>query len=348
MSSLPRPFGRRRNSTYPWVGWWARCKGWTTGPRRTSLTEGSGPTPDDGSEWEVLLRIMVKSKTAQLIAALSFLTPAGARAAGLNALPNLALYERYVAIDGSCSWPRLTLLPGGEISALIWPHPNHGLVAGAAECWNSTDGGRTWHRIGVPVPNASADNRMNVAAGLASDGAYTALVAGWTHCPPGRWSATTDEERKHRSQFHRPPSTTSRAIPAVSRDGGRTWSQYGEVADLPQSSRHLTPYGPIRPLSGARMGVMLYGETAYFFASADQGRTWGKLGQLGSAGDYNETSWIILANRDFYAAARSSDDHGLDGFGPPTGAPPGSRSGRSPCRCNTPGIWCGFKMAGSC
>jgi hypothetical protein len=59
---------------------------------------------------------------------------------------------------------------------------------------------------------------------------------------------------------------------------------------------------------------MLYGETAYFFASADQGRTWGKLGQLGSAGDYNETSWIILANRDFYAAARSSDDHGLDGF----------------------------------
>jgi photosystem II stability/assembly factor-like uncharacterized protein len=248
------------------------------------------------------------------MAALAALMPAASGAAGLNALPNLALYERYVAIDGTCSWPRLTLLPGGEISAVIWPHPNHGLVAGAAECWNSSDGGRTWSRAGVPVPNAPGTSRMNVAAGLAPDGTYVAVVAGWNHAAPDAWSVTTDEERKHRSQFHRPPSVTVRAIAAASRDGGRTWSRYGDVPDLPGSLHHLAPYGPIRPLEDGRAGAMLYGDASYFFTSSDQGRTWQKRGQVGPPGGYNETAWIILANHDLYAAARSGDEHGLDGF----------------------------------
>jgi hypothetical protein len=66
-----------------------------------------------------------------------------------SALPRFPLYERYVAIDGSCGWPLLILLPNGSIACYIWPDSSHGYSEGAVECWLSHDQGLTWRRGGV-------------------------------------------------------------------------------------------------------------------------------------------------------------------------------------------------------
>mgnify|MGYP001613279840 FL=1 len=91
-------------------------------------------------------------------------------APGETDFPRLAFYERFVAIDNACGWPQLNVLPDGTLACLIWPHPVHGTTEGALECWISTDGGKFWKKVGVPVPNAPTTNRMVMAGGLAADG----------------------------------------------------------------------------------------------------------------------------------------------------------------------------------
>ena len=63
------------------------------------------------------------------------------------------ILERYVAIDNKCAWPNLTLMPDGSIVASVFGEPCHLLWEGAAECWRSPDGGRSWSFLSVPVPN---------------------------------------------------------------------------------------------------------------------------------------------------------------------------------------------------
>lgn len=229
-----------------------------------------------------------------------------------SALPALPLYERYIAIDAACAWPRLTVLPHGEISAVIWPHPNHGFVQGAAECWNSTDQGRTWQRAGVPVPNTPGTNRMNAAAGLIADGTFVVLLAGWPrpYLPP--WKGTLDDEAKLGDEFK--TTHTLPPVPAVSHDNGRTWEQFAAL-DLPrQSTGHsLTPFGSIAPLQGDEVGVMLYGDKVWFYVSADRGRTWRVRGLVAESA-HNETTWIRLVNGDLFAASRGADNSCLDAY----------------------------------
>jgi len=236
-------------------------------------------------------------------------------AAAPAALPPLPLYERYIAIDSACAWPRLTVLPNGEISALIWPYPNHGFVQGASECWNSADGGRTWQRTGVPVANDAGYNRMNCAAGLAADGTYVALVAGWPRpfLPP--WKGTLqDEATLGQTPFFK-TARTLQPMPAVSHDGGRTWERFAALTEPLQSSGNaLTPHGRIAPLPGGELGVMLYGDEVWFYTSANQGRTWKPRGQVTTDGAHNETTWIELANGDLFAAVRGSVNSCVDAY----------------------------------
>lgn len=244
-----------------------------------------------------------------------FASVAGAAAlpAAPSALPPLPQYERYIAIDAACAWPRLTVLPSGELSALVWPHPNHGFVQGALECWNSADQGRTWQRAGVPVTNAPGTNRMNCAAGMLADGTYVALVAGWPRpfLPP--WQGTLADEQKLPEVLQ--GLHTLPPIPAVSRDGGRTWEQY-PAPDLPrQASGHaLTPFGRIAPVHGGELGVALYGDEVGFYVSADRGRTWQRRGRITGDRVHNETTWIELANGDLLAAARGAENSCLDAY----------------------------------
>jgi len=232
-----------------------------------------------------------------------------------SALPSLPLYERYIAVDGACAWPRLTLLPSGEISALIWPHPNHGFVQGAAECWNSADGGRTWQRTGVPVLNEPGFNRMNSAAGAADDGTYVVLLSGWPrpYLPP--WTGSLDDEAKLGQTQPFKDARTLPAVPAVSHDGGRTWERFPALTEpLEPSGNALVPFGRIASLPGGELGVMLYYSDAWFFTSADHGRTWRRRGPVTTDHAHNETTWIRLENGDLFAASRGAENSCLDSY----------------------------------
>lgn len=230
-----------------------------------------------------------------------------------NALPTLEVYERYIGIDQACAWPRLTALPGGEISALIWPYPNHGFVQGAAECWNSADDGRTWQKAGAPARNAAGTNRMNAAAGAMKDGTYVALLSGWPrpYLPP--WKGTKADEAKLGEVFK--DLRTLQPIPAISKDGGRTWEQLPEL-DLPRwmNGNALVPFGRIAELPHGEIGAMLYGDDVWFYVSADRGRTWQRRGQVTADRAHNETTWIELENGDLLAASRGATNTCLDAF----------------------------------
>jgi photosystem II stability/assembly factor-like uncharacterized protein len=234
-------------------------------------------------------------------------------AASPSALGSLPVYERYVAIDGACAWPRLTLLPTGEISALIWPYPNHGFVQGAAEVWNSADAGRTWQRVGVPVPNDPGFNRMNSAAGLADDGTYVVLMSGWPrpYLPP--WTGTLDDESKLGEKFK--DARVLQSVPAVSHDGGHTWVRYPALTEpLEPSGNALVPHGRIGSLPGGELGVMMYYSDAWFFTSADHGKTWRRRAPVTTDHAHNETTWIRLENGDLFAASRGEKNSCLDGY----------------------------------
>jgi len=235
---------------------------------------------------------------------------------GENKFPKLAFYERFVAIDNASGWPRLTLLPDGTITCLIWPHPVHGYTEGAVECWTSKDGGKFWSKAGVPVPDRPGTNRMNAAGGLTSDGRLIALVGGWNkRLHPAGWQPDPSAPPPQQGYFDKAGARSINPVPAISADGGRTWEQFPEIAALPPGQTSLIPFGAIAPLQDGALGVMMYQRLedatdvhdlrrAYFFTSADNGVTWTKRSQLPTGTNPSETTWIRLNNGDLYAAVR--------------------------------------------
>jgi hypothetical protein len=228
----------------------------------------------------------------------------------------LPFYERYVAIDGACAWPQLNLLPNGQIAAILWPESNHALAEGAAECWVSQDAGISWQRAGIPVPNGPGTNRMNHASGVAPDGSLIAIVGGWDRVrakvpfgtpippmPPGPLRGKGMDP-----------------VPAISRDGGRTWKQHPPVPPLPDSDGRVVAWGRIHALPDGKLGAMFYRAAVYFFTSSDGGASWQKRGQLipahkeELARTHNETDWIRLDNGDLFAAARTYGDRILEAY----------------------------------
>jgi hypothetical protein len=221
-----------------------------------------------------------------------------------SALPRFPLYERYVAIDGSCGWPLLILLPNGSIACYIWPDSSHGYSEGAVECWLSHDQGLTWRRGGVPVPNEPTTNRMNHAGGVAADGSLVALVSGWENRKPKGWMPPADD--KSRPLKHFAGSRTRKPVPAISRDNGLTWTQYPEITDPEDTDRRPAAYGRVGQLPNGELGVMLYSAVVDFYTSADGGATWKKRGRVSNTGR-GETTWIRLANGDLFAASRTTE-----------------------------------------
>lgn len=226
--------------------------------------------------------------------------------------------ERYIAIDNACAWPNLTVLPDGDIAALIWPEPTHGKSEGAVECWGSSDGGRSWALRGVPVPYEPGNNRMNHSAGLASDGALVAIVSGWDKRSPrgtdGEWVKIANT----------PPP-----VPARSVDGGLTWT--AGVSPLPSTNElahyangkldkegrshpMMIPFGDILPLSDGTLGSIIYGHRAEFYVSDDDGINWTFRGTVGQEGETNETTWLPLPDGRLLAAARTCDNGHLQQY----------------------------------
>jgi len=236
---------------------------------------------------------------------LSLVSPAAVAlgAPGENKFPKLALYERFIAIDDTCGWPLITLMPDGTLNCLIWPHPVHGYTEGAAELWVSTDGGKFWKKAGVPVPNLPAQNRMNVAGGLAADGSYVALISGWDKRLPAGWRPDPGDPKRSGSYFV--GANTLNPVPTISSDGGRTWTQYPAVDAKQPSGQGIIPFGRIATLDDRTLGVMMYRDEAAFFVSTDGGATWQKRGQLAGGRTFNETAWLRIDNGDLFAASRS-------------------------------------------
>ena len=215
------------------------------------------------------------------------------------------ILERYVAIDNKCAWPNLTLMPDGSIIASIFGEPCHLVWEGAAECWRSQDGGRSWSFMSVPVPNDNGTNRGNLAVGLTTGGALVVVCSGRGNVYPKGVRPSNPE--------------TSRDCPVLapiisrSEDGGTTWAHESEVF-APQTS-NVKPFGDIVRLPGSRLAVSCYsatdefavdesGDSAWIYFSDDDGRTWGDARLI--ADGYNETDLLVLGESKLLAASRTN------------------------------------------
>lgn len=215
--------------------------------------------------------------------------------------------EHYIAIDNVCAWPNLTLMPNGDIAALIFNQPTHGRWEGDVECWASADGGRLWRYRGTPAPHEPGTTRLNVAAGLAHNGDLIAIISGQTP----------------KAALGQPLLTGPvRVLPpwiCRSGDGGRTWER-AETFTIPTTVDGVTPFGDIVRSSDGTLGVSSYSfimgrrdSSAYFSRSHDDGYTWQAPVTIG-ADDYNETDLLYLDDGRWLAAARTFRDAHLDLF----------------------------------
>lgn len=246
-------------------------------------------------------------KTVSILFAAAFLAFSTGHAREAEKAPPIKHLGRFLAMDGACGWPILTVSPNGEITALVWPYPNHGFNEGAAECWISSDGGARWQRAGVPVTNVPGVARLNVAAGLNGKGAYAALVGGFG----GKPSVANVASYK----FPKVTPNPEAPVPAISQDQGRTWQRHPAPVMQQADGQNVIPYGRIEPLGNGELGVMCYSfDELVFYTSRDDGISWQKRGLVTKGKVHNETTWLRLANGDLYAAARTWDDGHVDGL----------------------------------
>jgi len=214
------------------------------------------------------------------------------------------MIERFIAIDQVCAWPNLTLLPDGTILAAIYNQHCDAEWEADIECWGSSDGGRTWQKRGIAGMHEPKTNRMNVAAGLAANGDMLVLCSGWsgrlTRGDPGK-------------------ATSGEVLPAWvcrSSDGGRTWQVTKDFPESPEPGMTpVIPFGDVQRADDGSLAVCGYAcrlagwrryeaETAFFFRSRDDGRTWDK-GVVIGAGDYDETASLHLGGGRWIAVSRT-------------------------------------------
>ncbi len=216
--------------------------------------------------------------------------------------------DRYVAIDNVCAWPNLTLLPDGTPIATIFNQPTHGGWEGDVECWAGAEGGRFWSRRGTPAPHEPATNRMNVAAGLAADGAMIVLASGWS-----RRNRVGDYSSPHQGEIL--PLWSCRST-----DGARTWTHTPALIQPADIAAKLIPFGDILVLPDRSAGVCIYSwapqtqeHACHFFVSADGGRSWSRRGTIRDH-NINETTPLLLPDGRLLVAARTLGDQHLELF----------------------------------
>lgn len=219
----------------------------------------------------------------------------------------VVVLERYVSIDRVCAWPNLTTLNDGTQVVTIFNKPSHGRMQGDVECWASVDGGRSWTKRGTPALHEPSTNRMNVAAGLATNGDMIVIASGWSLKESGQRDGLYD---------------LTSVIPAWvsrSKDGGKTW-RIGKNA-FPIAEQGFTayiPFGDIVKSEDGSLRVLAYNQsndkavnTVSMFSSTDDGRTWnwyscisdGK-GATAFASGHNETAFFHTGTGKWIASAR--------------------------------------------
>lgn len=146
-----------------------------------------------------------------------------------------------------CAWPNLTRLPNGDIVAMIYNQPSHGLMPGDVECWASTDEGETWTKRSVAAPRGTPEqNRMNVAAGLTAEGHLILVTSGWSQ--PGNEAAVGAKDYG----VVLPPWV------CISKDNGKTWTIDKESFPKAADGRNLIPFGDIMTGKDGKLRVAAY------------------------------------------------------------------------------------------
>jgi len=153
------------------------------------------------------------------------------------------MFETHVVIKNVCAWPNLVRLKNGNLVAIVFNQPNHGLDEGDVDCWGSTDG-REWKRLSTVTQHLPKTVRMNHAAGLNRNGEIVVLCNGWDKVDPQR-------DPKKSRPIH--------TVVAISRDGGVTWDR-SERPALPQVPGYSwqVPFGDIIEAANGDLVVGTY------------------------------------------------------------------------------------------
>lgn len=223
-------------------------------------------------------------------------------------------YERYLAIDNVCAWPNLTFCPNGEILAVIFNQPCHGLWEGDVDCWASADGGRSWRRRGVVAAHEPGTVRMNVGGGTVEGGDIVYIVSGWNNMKP----AGQPIQGQHRNVAQVIEPWVCR-----SSDNGATWSHHRGAVRMPaEFGNQVIPFGKIVRGADGGLAMAMHGLIegqpmsdaggSYVIRSEDNGATWNETALI--AHQHNETDLLVLRDGRWLAAARSSNGGHLDLF----------------------------------
>mgnify|MGYP006296163873 CR=1 FL=1 len=193
-------------------------------------------------------------------------------------------------------------MPNGDIVATIFNQPCHGKWEGDVECWASEDGGCLWDHRGTPAPHEPCTNRMNVAAGLAGDGALIVLSSGWSDKPV----ADKVKDNPFRSEILAPWICRSA-------DGGATWERTGEIHIEQQDP--AIPFGDVvAGADGALHATACAESNTWFLTSRDDGYTWGEAVPLAADGGHNETDIFHVGGGRWLAASRTAHEGRLELF----------------------------------
>lgn len=214
--------------------------------------------------------------------------------------PRVEILEQIVAVKDLCAWPKLALLPNGDVVAAVYNQPSHGVRPGEVDLYASSDGGRTWVKRGTPTRRpGGAFGRLNHALGVDRDGTLHVVSGGWQYDGPG------PKDSYKKKKLLRPEASRST-------DGGHTWTfatTYPDGAD----GMTLVPFGNIETGADGALRVAAYSydrtanprvDVCYVIESRDQGRTWTRGGVVGRPAA-NETDLLHLGGGRWLAAARN-------------------------------------------
>jgi hypothetical protein len=140
---------------------------------------------------------------------------------------------------------------------------------------HSPDGGRTWGNP-EPLPGRLAKNTFIRASIVTRDGRIVLPFQHYLGPRPGTRSPPPEEAPWHFSLFHY--VSDPRLGVLMSHDGGRTWTEHGNVSITPDFRYHGWAEPSIVELSDGRIAMIIradrLGGVLYYAESNDGGRTW--------------------------------------------------------------------------